>query len=996
MAPWVVFLCVRAILALEETLLDTQLETSDLKWTVYPEGEGQWEEVSMLDRERQASARTFEVCGGPLGQPGGPPQNSWLRSTYVARRGAVQAYLELRFSMLECASLPRGAGPARPCKETFTVFYYESEGDTATARSPAWMENPYVKVDTVAADHLSRKRPGAEPSGKVNVKTLRLGPLSKAGLYVAFQDQGACLALLAVRLYHKKCPGAVRGLAAFPETLPRGLVTPAAGHCVDQAAPARPSAAPTLYCQEDGRWAEPPAPACACHAGHHAADAATRCAACPADTFKAAPGEGPCLPCPPFSHAPAPGATVCACRNGYYRAPADLPAEPCTTPPSAPRSLVARSNGSAAALEWSEPLESGGRQDLRYTVTCRECPPGGAPCRPCRLRLLPGARDLAQTRVTALGLHPHLTYAFVVEATNGVSGLSPGAPHGEAINVTSGQDVPLPVYPVTQVSASPTSMTLAWAVPPGARVLDYEVKYYEKSAGGASGPHLFVKTAAPGAELGGLRRGGLYGVQVRARSEAGYGDFGAETPLATPGTDPPGQAEPLGAIAGAAAVGGLLVVAVVVVAVICVRRHGSGGRDPEDSDKPGQLLIGQGTKVYIDPFTYEDPSVAVRAFAKEIDVACVKIEEVIGAGEFGEVCRGRLRAPGRRETRVAIKTLKGGYTERQRRDFLAEASIMGQFEHPNIIRLEGVVTASAPAMILTEFMEHGALDAFLRGNAGRFRPLQLVGMLRGIGAGMCYLAETGYVHRDLAARNVLLSAQLVCKVSDFGLSRFLEDDSSADPTYTSTLGGKIPIRWTAPEAIAFRKFTSASDVWSYGIVMWEVMSYGERPYWDMSNQDVINAVEQDYRLPPPPACPAALHRLMLDCWQRERSARPRFAHLVRALDKLMRHPAALRVTTPEGPASSQPLLEQRSPPAPAPGPGSVGEWLRALGLGRYEDDFARGGLRSLEMVAQASAQDLVRVGVTLPGHQKKILSSAQSLQGQAKPDPAGESTGGGF
>ncbi|KYO25868.1 hypothetical protein Y1Q_0018528 [Alligator mississippiensis] len=857
MAPWVVFLCVRAILALEETLLDTQLETSDLKWTVYPEGEGQWEEVSMLDRERQASARTFEVCGGPLGQPGGPPQNSWLRSTYVARRGAVQAYLELRFSMLECASLPRGAGPARPCKETFTVFYYESEGDTATARSPAWMENPYVKVDTVAADHLSRKRPGAEPSGKVNVKTLRLGPLSKAGLYVAFQDQGACLALLAVRLYHKKCPGAVRGLAAFPETLP-----------------------------------------------------------------------------------------LCACRNGYYRAPADLPAEPCTTPPSAPRSLVARSNGSAAALEWSEPLESGGRQDLRYTVTCRECPPGGAPCRPCRLRLLPGARDLAQTRVTALGLHPHLTYAFVVEATNGVSGLSPGAPHGEAINVTSGQDVPLPVYPVTQVSASPTSMTLAWAVPPGARVLDYEVKYYEKSAGGASGPHLFVKTAAPGAELGGLRRGGLYGVQVRARSEAGYGDFGAETPLATPGT--------------------------------------------------GQLLIGQGTKVYIDPFTYEDPSVAVRAFAKEIDVACVKIEEVIGAGEFGEVCRGRLRAPGRRETRVAIKTLKGGYTERQRRDFLAEASIMGQFEHPNIIRLEGVVTASAPAMILTEFMEHGALDAFLRGNAGRFRPLQLVGMLRGIGAGMCYLAETGYVHRDLAARNVLLSAQLVCKVSDFGLSRFLEDDSSADPTYTSTLGGKIPIRWTAPEAIAFRKFTSASDVWSYGIVMWEVMSYGERPYWDMSNQDVINAVEQDYRLPPPPACPAALHRLMLDCWQRERSARPRFAHLVRALDKLMRHPAALRVTTPEGPASSQPLLEQRSPPAPAPGPGSVGEWLRALGLGRYEDDFARGGLRSLEMVAQASAQDLVRVGVTLPGHQKKILSSAQSLQGQAKPDPAGESTGGGF
>uniref|UniRef100_A0A674J1W6 receptor protein-tyrosine kinase n=1 Tax=Terrapene triunguis TaxID=2587831 RepID=A0A674J1W6_9SAUR len=282
-----------------------------------------------------------------------------------------------------------------------------------------------------------------------------------------------------------------------------------------------------------------------------------------------------------------------------------------------------------------------------------------------------------------------------------------------------------------------------------------------------------------------------------------------------------------------------------------------------------------GTKLYIDPFTYEDPNEAVREFAKEID--------------FGEVCRGRLKVPGKKESCVAIKTLKGGYTERQRREFLSEASIMGQFEHPNIIRLEGVVTSSTPVMILTEFMENGALDSFLRLNEGQFAPIQLVGMLRGIASGMRYLAEMSYVHRDLAARNILVNCNLVCKVSDFGLSRFLEENSS-DPTYTSSLGGKIPIRWTAPEAIAFRKFTSASDAWSYGIVMWEVMSFGERPYWDMSNQD------QDYRLPPPPACPTALHQLMLDCWQKERSSRPRFAQLVSSLDKLIRNPASLPVT----------------------------------------------------------------------------------------------------
>ncbi|XP_044856753.1 ephrin type-B receptor 4-like, partial [Mauremys mutica] len=488
-----------------------------------------------------------------------------------------------------------------------------------------------------------------------------------------------------------------------------------------------------------------------------------------------------------------------------------------------------------------------------------------------------------------------------------------------------------------------------------------------------------------------------------------------------------GRAEQLGLIVGAAAVGALLVLAVVAVAVICVRKHGAGGRDPEYSDKHGQYLIGHGTKLYIDPFTYEDPNEAVREFAKEIDVSYVKIEEVIGAGEFGEVCRGRLKVPGKKESCVAIKTLKGGYTERQRREFLSEASIMGQFEHPNIIRLEGVVTSSTPVMILTEFMENGALDSFLRVrgaqyggrdppknprhpqttqpmengaldsflrlNEGQFAPIQLVGMLRGIASGMRYLAEMSYVHRDLAARNILVNCNLVCKVSDFGLSRFLEENSS-DPTYTSSLGGKIPIRWTAPEAIAFRKFTSASDAWSYGIVMWEVMSFGERPYWDMSNQDVINAIEQDYRLPPPPACPTALHQLMLDCWQKERSARPRFAQLVSSLDKLIRNPASLRIVSRDGAGPSHPLLDQRAPHGASFG--SVSDWLQAIDMGCYEEKFSTAGFGSLELLSQISSEDLLRIGVTLAGHQKKILSSVQNMRIQSKAAPSGGAAGSRF
>ncbi|KAI4030594.1 EPH receptor A6 [Homo sapiens] len=233
-----------------------------------------------------------------------------------------------------------------------------------------------------------------------------------------------------------------------------------------------------------------------------------------------------------------------------------------------------------------------------------------------------------------------------------------------------------------------------------------------------------------------------------------------------------------------------------------------------------------GIKTYIDPDTYEDPSLAVHEFAKEIDPSRIRIERVIGAGEFGEVCSGRLKTPGKREIPVAIKTLKGGHMDRQRRDFLREASIMGQFDHPNIIRLEGVVTkrsfpaigveafcpsflragflnsiqaphpvpgggslppripAGRPVMIVVEYMENGSLDSFLRKHDGHFTVIQLVGMLRGIASGMKYLSDMGYVHRDLAARNILVNSNLVCKVSDFGLSRVLEDDPEA--AYTTT------------------------------------------------------------------------------------------------------------------------------------------------------------------------------------------------------------------
>ncbi|KAK5890616.1 hypothetical protein CesoFtcFv8_014120 [Champsocephalus esox] len=524
--------------------------------------------------------------------------------------------------------------------------------------------------------------------------------------------------------------------------------------------------------------------------------------------------------------------------------------------------------------------------------------------------------------------------------------------------------------------ASPNSIALSWQQPEQTPqgILDYEIKYYQKEHEQLS--YSSTRTKAPSVIISGLKPATWYVFSVRTRTPAGYSSYTPKYEYKTTG-DSSDIASDQGQVLVivTAAVGGFtLLVILTLFFLITGRCQWYFKAKMTSEEKRTNYQNGHvpfpGIKTYVDPDTYEDPTQAVHEFTKEIDPSRIRIERVIGAGEFGEVCSGRLRTPGKKEIAVAIKTLKGGYVERQRRDFLREASIMGQFDHPNIIRLEGVVTKSRPVMIVVEYVENGSLDSFLRQHDGHFTVIQLVGMLRGIASGMKYLSDMGYVHRDLAARNILVNSNLVCKVSDFGLSRVLEDDPEA--AYTTT-GGKIPIRWTAPEAISYRKFSSASDAWSYGIVMWEVMSYGERPYWEMSNQDVILSIEEGYRLPAPMGCPVALHQLMLHCWQKERSHRPKCTDVVSFLDKLIRNPSSLLSlvediqSLPESPGEEMDFI-------------SIGDWLDSIKMSQYKSNFMAAGYNTLDSVARMSIEDVRRIGVELIGHQRRISSSVQTLR----------------
>ncbi|XP_062449623.1 ephrin type-B receptor 2 isoform X2 [Rhea pennata] len=1026
--------------AVEETLMDSTTATAELGWTVHPPSG--WEEVSGYD-ENMNTIRTYQVCNVFESS-----QNNWLRTKYIRRRGAHRIHVEMKFSVRDCSSIPNVPGS---CKETFNLYYYESDFDSATKTFPNWMENPWMKVDTIAADESFSQVDLGGRVMKINTEVRSFGPVSKNGFYLAFQDYGGCMSLIAVRVFYRKCPRVIQNGAVFQETLSGAESTSlvaARGTCITNAEEV--DVPIKLYCNGDGEWLVPIG-RCMCRAGYESVENGTVCRGCPSGTFKASQGDEGCVHCPINSRTTSEGATNCVCRNGYYRADADPVDMPCTTIPSAPQAVISSVNETSLMLEWTPPRDSGGREDLVYNIICKSCGSGRGACTRCgdNVQFAPRQLGLTEPRIYISDLLAHTQYTFEIQAVNGVTDQSPFSPQFASVNITTNQAAPSAVSIMHQVSRTVDSITLSWSQPdqPNGVILDYELQYYEKDLSELNS--TTVKSPTNTVTVQNLKAGTIYVFQVRARTVAGYGRYSGKMYFQTM-TEAEYQTsvqEKLPLIIGSSAAGLVFLIAVVVIVIVCNRR-GFERADSEYTDKlqhytsghstyrgPSglgvrSLFVTPGMKIYIDPFTYEDPNEAVREFAKEIDISCVKIEQVIGAGEFGEVCSGHLKLPGKREIFVAIKTLKSGYTEKQRRDFLSEASIMGQFDHPNVIHLEGVVTKSSPVMIITEFMENGSLDSFLRQNDGQFTVIQLVGMLRGIAAGMKYLADMNYVHRDLAARNILVNSNLVCKVSDFGLSRFLEDDTS-DPTYTSALGGKIPIRWTAPEAIQYRKFTSASDVWSYGIVMWEVMSYGERPYWDMTNQDsrspcvsapllsvsdrsaiqreswergqfaslrrvpeqepraaqsplaipqVINAIEQDYRLPPPMDCPNALHQLMLDCWQKDRNHRPKFGQIVNTLDKMIRNPNSLKAMAPLSSGINLPLLDRTIPDYTSFN--TVDEWLDAIKMSQYKESFASAGFTTFDVVSQMTVEDILRVGVTLAGHQKKILNSIQVMRAQ--------------
>ncbi|TDH07018.1 hypothetical protein EPR50_G00119450, partial [Perca flavescens] len=327
----------------------------------------------------------------------------------------------------------------------------------------------------------------------------------------------------------------------------------------------------------------------------------------------------------------------------------------------------------------------------------------------------------------------------------------------------------------------------------------------------------------------------------------------------------------------AGVIGGLFLVVIMVLSVaVSVRR--------KNIKKKRALRRFLETEL-VEPLTPSGtaPNQAQLRILKETELKRVKI---LGSGAFGTVYKGIWVPEGETvKIPVAIKILNEATGPKANVEFMDEALIMASMEHPHLVRLLGVCL-SPTIQLVTQLMPHGCLLDYVHEHKDNIGSQLLLNWCVQIAKGMMYLEERRLVHRDLAARNVLVKYPNHIKITDFGLARLLdvnEKEYNAD-------GGKMPIKWMALECIHYRKFTHQSDVWSYGKTIWEVMTFGGKPYDGISTRDIPDLLEKGERLPQPPICTIDVYMVMVKCWMIDADSRPKFKELAAEFTRMARDP----------------------------------------------------------------------------------------------------------
>ncbi|NXP19067.1 INSR protein, partial [Scytalopus superciliaris] len=439
------------------------------------------------------------------------------------------------------------------------------------------------------------------------------------------------------------------------------------------------------------------------------------------------------------------------------------------------------------------------------------------------------------------------------------------------------------VGPVSHEVVEKNTVHLRWQEPrePNGLIVLYEVNYGR--LGETEEAHFCVSrkhfAAEHGCKLRGLQPGN-YSVRIRATSLAGNGSWTEPTYFYVADYL---NAQPNIAVIIVPIIFAIIIAGIIGAAYVLVKKRQTEG--------PTGPLYASSNPEYISASDVYVPD------EWEVPRDKITLLRELGQGSFGMVYEGIAKdiVKGEPETRVAVKTVNESASLRERIEFLNEASVMKGFSCHHVVRLLGVVSKGQPTLVVMELMAHGDLKSYLRSlrpeaenNPGRPPPTlrEMIQMAAEIADGMAYLNAKKFVHRDLAARNCMVAEDFTVKIGDFGMTR----DIYETDYYRKGGKGLLPVRWMAPESLKDGVFTTYSDVWSFGVVLWEISSLAEQPYQGLSNEQVLKFVMDGGYLDQPDNCPERLHSLMQMCWQYNPKMRPTFIEIIEMLKEDL-HPS---------------------------------------------------------------------------------------------------------
>ncbi|KFO77617.1 Insulin receptor, partial [Cuculus canorus] len=439
------------------------------------------------------------------------------------------------------------------------------------------------------------------------------------------------------------------------------------------------------------------------------------------------------------------------------------------------------------------------------------------------------------------------------------------------------------VGPVTHELVEKNTVHLKWQEPkePNGLIVLYEVNYGR--LGETEEAHYCVSrkhfASEQGCKLRGLQPGN-YSVRIRATSLAGNGSWTEPTYFYVADYL---NAQPNIAVIIVPIIFAIIIAGIIGAAYVLVKKRQTEG--------PTGPLYASSNPEYLSASDVYVPD------EWEVSRDKITLLRELGQGSFGMVYEGIAKdiVKGEPETRVAVKTVNESASLRERIEFLNEASVMKGFSCHHVVRLLGVVSKGQPTLVVMELMAHGDLKSYLRSlrpdaenNPGRPPPTlrEMIQMAAEIADGMAYLNAKKFVHRDLAARNCMVAEDFTVKIGDFGMTR----DIYETDYYRKGGKGLLPVRWMAPESLKDGVFTAYSDVWSFGVVLWEISSLAEQPYQGLSNEQVLKFVMDGGYLDQPDNCPERLHSLMQMCWQYNPKMRPTFIEIIEMLKEDL-HPS---------------------------------------------------------------------------------------------------------